>query len=132
MVTGVQSCAAYRLFTREPSRAPAWPKDSHGHAPARAPAWLLCGGFGDIVGGSPEERPHTARYPPCSSRSCTTKLMTDPPPQQQSAAGGVGWGGGVRTPPAQQERSVCGGVGGAGISVQTSSRVSSMRSSGES
>ena len=32
------------------------------------------------------ERPHTARYPPC-----TSKVMADPPPQQQrSAAGGVG------------------------------------------
>ena len=49
-----------------------------------------------------QERPHSARYPPC-----TTKLMADPPPSRSALP-----------------------VGGAGISVQTAA-VSSMRSSGE-
>ena len=37
----------------------------------------------------PQERPHIARYPPC-----TPKPMADPPPQQQRSAAG-----GVRPPP---------------------------------
>ena len=74
------------------------------------------------------ERPHTARYPPC-----TSKVMADPPPpgpQQQRSVVLVGGSG----PPSQQERSAAGGVGtpppsssalllgGAGISVPTAVR----------
>ena len=63
------------------------------------------------------ERPHTARYPPC-----TSKAMAAPPPSSSALLlGGSG------PPPSRSALP----VGGASISVQTAARVSSMRSSGE-